>query len=291
MTRLAKAPIAWLNDDMPEISEGITLDTCLSEIRDIGYIGTELGGSFPQDKVQLKQTLDAYKLKLVGGWFSGGLLSHSLEKEKELLGKEIEKRLYLDSDVIVFCECTGTVQNTKKPLSSKPILSVDEMKDFAKNYEQLCIFAKSKGVTLAYHYHMGTIIQTPEELDLFLSFCGPEVKITYDTGHTFFGGADPLEILQKYYERVHHVHLKDVRTEVKEEALLQDKSFLQSVLDGVYTVPGDGNIDFKPILQFLKDKDYQGWLVVEAEQDPKKADPFTYAKQGYEYIKHLCTQI
>ena len=285
--KLAKAPVAWLNDDMPEISTGISLDSCLKEIKEVGYMGTELGFAFPKDKKQLKALLEKYNLQLVAGWFSGLLLKNGLEVEKDRLNEEIQRRLYVNSNIIVYCDCTGTIQNTHKGISQKPVLSKDEIKSYAKKYTQLYELCISKGITLAYHYHMGTVIQTPQEIDCFLSNCSSSVKITYDTGHIYFADGDPLATLEKYQDRVFHIHLKDVRDKIKNKVIQEDKSFMQAVLDGVFTVPGDGNINFKPIVEKLKNIDYKGYWVIEAEQDPYKANPLEYAKKGYYYIQTI----
>lgn len=286
--KLATAPIAWTNDDLPQLGGDTPVETCLKEIRESGFIGTELGGKYPQDKKELKEILEKFDLELAGGWFSGFLLTNSVEQEIQRLESEIERRAYVGCNIIVYCECSNTIQGDQnKPLSQKPILSDDEMKEYAENFSKLAAYAKEKGVILAYHHHMGTIIQTRLEIDKFLAYSTKDVGLAYDTGHVYFGGGDPLEVIKKHKDRIFHVHFKDVREDVRMTVDKEDKSFLDAVLDGVYTVPGDGAIDFEPIIEVLKEIDYKGWIVVEAEQDPAIANPLEYAKKAHNYLSKL----
>ena len=286
--KLATAPIAWTNDDLPQLGGDTPLDVCLSEIRESGFIGTELGGKFPQDKEELKQVLLKHDLELAGGWFSGFLLTNSIDVEIKRLDKEIDRRLYVNCNIVVYCECSNTIQgNQEIALSKKPVLSKDEMKKFAQDYTKLFFHAKSRGVLLAYHHYMGTIIQNSDEIELFLSFCDDEVGLAYDTGHMYFAGANPLEEIKKHKNRIAHVHFKDVREDVRAAVIKNDESFLDAVLKGVYTVPGDGAIDFVPIVDVLREINYKGWIVVEAEQDPKIANPLEYAKIAHKYLTKI----
>jgi len=286
--KLAKAPIAWTNDDLPQLGKDTPVETCLSEIRQAGFVGTELGGKFPKDKKQLKEILNKFDLELAGGWFSGFLLTNSLKKEIERLEKEIQRRSYVGCNIIVYCECSNTIQgNIDTPLSKKPILSKEQMKEYAQNFSRLTAYAKEKNVILAYHHHMGTIIQTEEEIDSFLFYASEDVGLTYDTGHIYFAGGNPLKVLKKHKDRILHVHFKDVRKKIRIEVIKNDKSFLNAVLDGVYTIPGDGIIDFKDIIEVLREIDYKGWIVVEAEQDPAKANPLECAISSYKYLNTI----
>jgi inosose dehydratase len=286
--KLAKAPIAWSNDDLPQLGGDTPLETCLNEIIEAGYVGTEMGGKFPKDKVELKKVLEGFNLELAGAWFSGQLLSQSLEDELKDLEVFIDEKLYVGCKVIVYCECSNTIQAKQEiALSKKPVLSEAEMKTYAQNYNKLFDFAKSKGAILSYHHHMGTIIQSEDEIDMFLKYTNDEVGLAFDTGHTYFAGANPLDVIKKHKNRISHVHFKDVREDVKLEVLNKDTSFIDAVLAGVYTVPGDGAIDFAPIIDVLKEINYVGWIVVEAEQDPKKANPLEYAKKAYAYINKI----
>ncbi len=286
--KLAIAPIAWSNDDLLQLGGNTPLETCLSETREAGYIGTEMGGKFPQDKKKLKKVLEDFDLELAGSWFSGNLLSQSVEQELKDLDVFIDNKLYAGCKVVVYCECSNTIQGKQKiSLSKKPVLSEAEMKVYAKNYNILFDFAKSKGVVLSYHHHMGTIIQNEDEIDMFLKYTKDEVSLSFDTGHIYFAGGNPLEMIKKHKNRISHVHFKDVREKIKKEVLEKDTSFIDAVLAGIYTVPGDGIIDFVPIVGVLKEINYVGWIVVEAEQDPKLANPLEYAKKAYIYINKI----
>jgi len=286
--KLAIAPIAWSNDDLPQLGGNTSLETCLSETKQAGYVGTEMGGKFPQDKKELKKVLENFNLELAGSWFSGQLLSQSVEQELKDLDAFIDDKLYAGCKVVVYCECSNTIQAKQEiVLSKKPVLSEDEMKDYANKYNTLFDFAKSKGAILAYHHHMGTIIQSEDEIDMFLKYTKNEVTLAFDTGHMYFAGGNPLLMIKKHKNRISHVHFKDVREEVKKEVLKKDTSFIDAVLAGVYTVPGDGVIDFAPIVDVLKEINYVGWIVVEAEQDPKLANPLEYANKAYTYINKI----
>ncbi|NQY93716.1 MAG: myo-inosose-2 dehydratase [Campylobacteraceae bacterium] len=286
--KLAKAPIAWSNDDLPQLGGDTPLETCLSEIRQAGYVGTEMGGKFPSDKVELKKVLNEFNLELAGAWFSGNLLIDSVEDEIKRLDTFIDDKLYAGCKTIVYCECSNTIQGKQDiPLSQKPVLNEDEMKTYAQNYNKLYDFAKQKGAVLSYHHHMGTIIQNTDEIDMFLKYTKDEVGLAFDTGHVYFAGGDPLVEIKKHKNRISHIHFKDVRENEKMDAINSDKSFIDAVLAGVYTVPGDGVIDFAPIVDVLKEIDYHGWIVVEAEQDPKIANPLEYATKAYSYITKI----
>ncbi|MCX2682509.1 myo-inosose-2 dehydratase [Campylobacter sp. MIT 21-1685] len=285
--KIAISPIAWSNDDLRELGGETSLQTFLDDAKNIGFDGVELGSKFPNDKKELKSILKDYNLELAGGWFSGNLLINSLEEEKENLLKEIERRVFNGCSNIVYAECSNTIQGKAISLSKKPILSNDEMKKYAEKYSILHDFVKQNGVTLAYHHHMGTIIQTAQEVDLFLRYCSKEVGLTFDTGHFYFAGAHPLYELQKHTERIYHIHLKDVRENIKRQCLQKDCNFLEAVLEGIFTTPGNGAIDFCSIIECLKENKYSGWIVIEAEQDPRKADPFEYSQAAFEFIQGL----
>lgn len=285
--KLGISPIGWSNDDLVELGGETSLETFLKDAKELGFDGVELGNKFPKDKKELQKVLKAYDLELAGGWFSGNLLINSIEKEKENLLKEIERRVFNNCSNIVYAECSNTIQTKAIALSKKPKLSEDELKKYAQAYSVLHDFAKENGVILAYHHHMGTIIQTAKEVDLFLKYSSKEVGLTFDTGHFYFANANPLNELLKHKDRIHHIHFKDVRENIKQEALKKDSPFLEAVLNGIYTVPSDGVIDFVSIVKVLKQMDYKGWIIIEAEQDPKKANPYIYSKKALEFICNL----
>lgn len=286
--KLSMAPIAWTNDDLPQLGGETPVSTYLEEIKQAGFYATELGGKFPKDKDELKNLLDKHGVKLSSGWFSGSLLPGTVEEEIARLDVEIDKRLHVGSDIIVYAECSNTIQgDIDKPLTEKAVLSEAEMKDYAEKYSALSRHARGRGVTLVYHYHMGTIIETEAEIDLFLKYCDSEAKIAFDTGHCYFAEGNPLAYLEKVFDRVGLVHFKDVRRDIMDKVKADNDSFLNAVLAGVYTMPGDGSIDFDPIVALLKERGYEGWLVIEAEQDPAKANPLEYAKNTKAYLDDL----
>ncbi len=279
--KLGIAPIAWSNDDLIELGGETSLDVFLRDAKEIGFRGVELGNKFPKDKKELKKVLDDYDLELAGGWFSGNLLINSIEREQENLLREMERRAYCNCYNIVYAECSNTIQSKALGLSKKPILTQEQVKDYAEKYSKIHDFVSKQGFNMGFHHHMGAIFQYAFEVDLFMQYISADAGLTFDTGHFCFAGANPLVELKKHMSRVKHIHLKDVREHVKQEMLKEDRSFLESVIAGVYTTPGDGMIDFKEIIDFLKTTDYKGWLVIEAEQDPKKADPYMYSKKAY----------
>jgi inosose dehydratase len=279
MIRIGANPIGWSNDDMVELGGHIPLEQCLSEAKAAGFEGMELGNKFPREAAKLKPVLDAHGLALVSGWYSTFLVERGADAEFEAAFAHAGLLKAMGCKVLIAAECTRTVHGDKtKPLSRRPVMTEAEWRRFATG---LTVFAgklEAIGLTLAYHHHMGTVVQTEPEIDRLMESTGPAVRLLLDTGHATWGGADPAALARRYRERIAHVHVKDVRREVMARAGREDWSFLKSVVEGVYTVPGDGMIDFVQVLRELKP--YSGWVVVEAEQDPGKADPATYAKMG-----------
>lgn len=280
--RLGIAPIAWSNDDLPQLGGATPLETCLSESRAAGFSGTETGGKFPLDPAVLGPILEKHELKLVSGWFSGGLLEHSVEREIERLEKQLATFAALGAPVMVYAETTGTVQNQQKvPVSQRPRIAARDFPAYGRKLTQVAEHLKRRGVPMAYHHHMGTIVENEIEIDLLMAATGPAVGLLIDTGHLTYAGGDVLSVTRRYASRVNHVHCKDVRRDVLTRARVEDLSFLDAVLAGVFTVPGDGCIDFSAFARVLAGIGYSGWAVVEAEQDPVKAPPLEYARIGH----------
>ncbi len=282
-------PISWMNDNLPSLGGDTPIETALSEGSRIGYQGFELGNKFPKEAKALAVVLAPYGLACVSGWYSGRLAGRSVEEEV----REVEAHLQLltgnGAQVMVYGEVQDAIQgNIAAPLRDRPRLtSPDAWKRYG---ERLTAFGRhllSRGLRLAYHHHMGAYVQAPEDIDKLMSVTGEEVGLLFDTGHTTFAGGDPAAILAKHVARVCHVHCKDVRPEVMKAAQANAWSFLQSVLNGVFTVPGDGCVDFAAVLAVLDRAEYRGWLVVEAEQDPAVAPPYTYAKKGFDTLTSL----
>ena len=284
--RIGANPIGWSNDDMQEIGGWIPLEQCLSEAKSAGFQGMELGNKFPRVATKLRPILDAHGLVLVGGWHSIFLLEHDAETE---FAKSTDHRKLLKAmgtNVFIAAECTNTVHGNKTaPLSTRPVMTEAQWKTFTTRLTKLAELLKADGFQLAYHHHMGTVVQTAAEIDRLMTGTGEAVNLLLDTGHATWGGDDPVRLAKAYKKRISHVHCKDVRLAVKAESDKHDWSFLDSVLAGVYTVPGDGSIDYVSVFKELRG--YSGWVVVEAEQDPEKAPPAKYAKLGCDNLKRF----
>ncbi|WP_439524628.1 myo-inosose-2 dehydratase [Marivita sp.] len=283
--------IAWQNDDLPDLTADFTTEGAMEDAGRIGYQGVERGRRMPSDTPGLRAYLDRYGVSLCGGWCSGNLMRGSLDEEKSAIRKQVEQFSALGAPCIVYAECSNTVQGEiGTPVSQRPKLDRDDVLAYAARLTDLAKWSQEEGVTLSYHHHMGSMIQDAEDIDWLMEGSGPEVTLLFDTGHLLMAGADPLAVLKKWGDRVHHVHFKDVRPEVLNWVRASDRSFLDGVREGVFSVPGDpqGIIDFQAITDQLKVMDYDGWIVVEAEQDPAKAPPFAYSKMGYDHIINIC---
>ncbi len=291
--RIGINPISWTNDDLPQLGGDTPLETCLSEGSEIGYVGFELGNKFPKDPEELRAKLAGYGAVVVSGWYSGTLAENSLEHEIDAVQAQLLKLLHNGCAVMVYGVVAGSVQGQRQtPLSRRPrFAGPAQWEAYAKKLDAFGAYLKAQGITLAYHHHMGACCESPADLDTLMRLTSPNVGLLFDTGHITFAGGNALADLRKHIGRVVHVHCKDVRENVMLRARNNDQSFLDAVLDGVFTVPGDGMIDFAPILQELANRNYTGWLVVEAEQDPAVAPSYEYAKKGYDTLAGLVRQI
>ena len=279
--RFGVSPIAWINDDMPELGGDTPVEQVLADVRDLGFAGVELGGKFPRDPPALKQLLGAYGLALVGGWYSAGLLTRSAADEIEAMRSHLELLQALGSSVFVIAETSNAIHGRRDcPLRDSPVLGGDEWKLFGERMTEVADFVDRSGLRLAYHHHLGTVVETAEELDRFFESTGDSVGITLDSGHAALGCIDPIRVIRNMPGRIVHVHCKDVRRTVFESIMERDASFLDGVLEGMFTVPGDGDLPFSALMDELAAAGYSGWIVVEAEQDPAIADPRTYAALG-----------
>lgn len=282
-------PIGWSNDDLPSLGAETALPTMLSEGRQIGYQGFELGNKFPRDPQVLRELMAGYGLEVVSGWYSGRLAQRSVKDE--IVAAESHLRLLVENgcEVMVYGEVADAIQGERDtPLDKRP--QFHDEASFRRYGERLTEFARyllSHGVRLAYHHHMGAYIESPSDIDRLMAATGDEMGLLYDSGHALFGGGDPLDLLRRHIGRVCHVHVKDVRPEVARIARNRRWSFLDAVLSGVFTVPGDGVIDFAPLIGVLRTHGYRGWLVVEAEQDPALAPGQVYAEKGYRTLRSV----
>ncbi len=283
--KLGIAPIAWSNDDMPELGGETTLEQCLSEASRAGFTGIESGGKFPKNSKELIPKLEKENLELCSGWYGATLLKNTPKEEFKLMREQLDLFNDCKSPCMVFAEVTNSVQSDPKtPLSKKPKLSEEEWKLLISRINEISKMMIDENMPLAYHHHMGTVIETEAETRRLIESTDDSVKLLIDTGHMLFARGNSIKITEDFIERIIHVHCKDIRKNVLEKSLKNDSTFRQAFLDGAFTVPGDGCIDYKPFLTLLKNKNYSGWLVVEAEQDPAKANPFEYAKIGYNYL-------
>lgn len=289
--KIGISPIAWQNDDLPDLTAAFTMEQALKEARDIGYTGVERGRRMPQDTEGLRGYLAANDIALCGGWCSGNLMVASVHDEIEAIRQQVGQFVALDAPCLVYAECSNTVQgDITTPVNNRPKLSRDEVKAYGAKLSEVAKWMADQGMVLAYHHHMGSMIEDQEDVDWLMEGSADEVTLLFDTGHLHFGGADVLGTLDKWGHRVRHVHFKDVREDVTRMIRAENKSFLDAVIAGAFTVPGDpeGCIDFQAVTDALAKMSYDGWIVVEAEQDPAKANPYDYSKIGFEQIKTIC---
>lgn len=286
--RIGINPLTWSNDDLPALGSDIPLETCLTEAAACGYAGVELGRKFPRRAEVLGPLLEQHGLALVSGWYSLRLLERDAAGEFAAMQPHFELLAALGCTVMVCAEVSGCVHGDMRArLSRRPQLPKQKLAGFAARLSELAATMRERGMRLAYHHHMGTVVQSEPEVDALMEACAPEVELLLDTGHLMFAGGDPLRAARHHASRVAHVHCKDIRPEVLRRVLNGDTSFLESVLQGVFTVPGDGCIDYAALLEPLARAGYSGWLVVEAEQDPAVADPVTCAGKGFETLDRL----
>ena len=286
-------PIAWSNDDDRNLGAHITLDQCLDETAEIGFDGIEKGHKFPQEPAALKAVLEPRKLRYVSGWHSLNLLVNSVEEEKKAMQPALDLLKAMGSKVIIVCETSNAIHgDNDKPLSERPVLEEARWEEFGAGVEALAEYAAAQGIALVYHHHMGTVVQSEDEIDLLMQHTGPYAKLLLDTGHCLFGGGDPERVAKKHMDRVGHIHAKNVRPAMATEVRDQSLSFLEGVRRGVFTVPGDvdGGVDFVPVLKVAADKTYQGWLVIEAEQDPDIRNPYQYQSLGLKSLKSFARE-
>jgi inosose dehydratase len=286
--RIGINPISWSNDDLPSLGGEIPLATALSEGKAIGYEGFELGNKFPREPSALRAVLAKHGLACVSGWYSGRLARRSVDEEIAAAGAHLELLASNGANVMVYGEVADAIQGLPMPLYKRPRFRSDgEWRAYGERVSAFARYTLSRGVRLGYHHHMGAYVQAPDDVDRLMELTTPDVGLLFDTGHITFAGGDALAVLKKHIARVCHVHCKDVRPAVVAMARNRAWSFLESVVNGIFTVPGDGGIDFAPIVATLREHGYRGWLVVEAEQDPAVAPSYAYADKGFRYLSSL----
>ena len=286
--RIGINPISWSNDDLPSLGGETPLEVALREGAAIGYQGFELGNKFPREPRALRAVLEPHGLALVSGWYSGELARRSVDEEIAAAGAHLTLLAECGASVMVYGEVADSIQGSDAPLYKRPRFArAAQWREYAERMTAFARHTLDHGVRLAYHHHMGAYVETPSDVDRFMDGVGDEVGLLFDSGHMTFAGGDAVAMLEKYVSRVCHVHCKDVRADVIRLARNRNWSFLESVINGAFTVPGDGAVDFRALIAILQRSGYRGWLVVEAEQDPVVAPAYRYAELGYRYLSRL----
>ena len=285
--RLGIAPIAWTNDDLPELGGNTPLEACLSEARAAGFSGIETGGKFPDNAEELGPILAEHELSICGGWYSGTVLGNDLEAEKDRVWAQLAMFRELNAPCLVYGETTETIQDKRKtPLHERPRLDDDQMRIYGRHLTSFAEWSAESGMPIALHHHMGTVIESEGDIDCIMNWTGEAVDLLFDVGHLAFAGGRILPTLERHVGRIAHFHAKDVRRTVTDQLDRNHESFLDAVLKGAFTVPGDGDLDFLPCVKCLADHGYEGWFVVEAEQDPVQAPPLEYARIGFQTMQN-----
>jgi inosose dehydratase len=288
--KLGMSPIAWWNDDLVELSDDVSLEECLHQSRSAGFTGMEKGRRFPDDPNVMLPILKAADVTLCGGWFSGTLVDEDLSANKDRIAPMIELFKAVEAPCIVYGEVGRSVQGKREiPLAQKPKLSDDEMKAYARKVTQFGEWCAEQGMPLSYHHHMAAVVETEAELDAFMSHSSAGIPLLLDAGHLAFAGGDVLRAIDNHHARINHVHVKDVRLDVITRLDRTKQSFLDAVALGAFTVPGDGSLDFGAIVQKFADYGYEGWFVVEAEQDPRPNPPLRMAQVGHAELMRAMT--
>lgn len=288
--KLGMSPIAWWNDDLAELSDDVSLEECLRQSRSAGFTGMEKGRRFPEDPSVMLPILKAADVTLCGGWFSGTLTVEGLAENKDRIQPMIDLFKAVNAPCIVYGEVGRSIQGDRsKPLATKAVLTGDEMKVYARKMTEFGEWCAERGMPLAYHHHMAAVVQFEHELDSFMNHSGDGIPLLLDAGHLAFAGGDVLGAIDKHHKRITHVHVKDVRMDVIKGLDWTKQSFLDAVALGAFTVPGDGSLDFGAIVQKFADYGYEGWFVVEAEQDPKKNPPLKMAQVGHKELMRVMT--
>ena len=284
--KLGIAPIAWTNDDMPDLGAENTFEQCVSEMALAGFTGCEVGNKYPKDTAVLKKALALRGMEICNAWFSSFLLTQPYEQVEADFIKHIDFLKEMGAKVVGISEQSYSIQGTDKAVfEEKYVMNDAEWDRLCSGINKLGRVAKDRGIALTLHHHMGTVVQTEAEIDRLMANTDPDVfSLLFDSGHLAYCGEDYMSVLNKYVDRIRHVHLKDIRPAVIEKVKKEHLSFLQGVRLGTFTVPGDGAIDFAPIFAVLEKAGYEGYVLVEAEQDPAIANPLEYAIKARKYI-------
>ncbi|MGO4537768.1 myo-inosose-2 dehydratase [Paenibacillus sp. 2TAB19] len=290
--RLGVHPINWVGEDVKEHGEHTTYEQILDDIQSLGLHGTEMGRKFPTDTLLLKEELSKRDIQLVSQWKSV-LFSDPVYREQELEAFRNHAAFLqqMGSKVISTCEVGGSLHfDPRRTPHEREVIRLDEegWASLAEGLNAAGRIALDYGLKLTYHHHGGTVIESPEEIDRLMAITDPDaVFLLFDSGHALYGGANPLSLLQKHYDRVAYVHLKDVRPDRLDQARASGSDFVTCIRGGVFTVPGDGCIDFAPIIGVLIDRNYEGWALLEGEQDPAAHPAREYAEKALRYLYRI----
>ncbi|MER8481737.1 myo-inosose-2 dehydratase [Mesorhizobium sp. M1322] len=283
--KLGIAPIAWWNDDLPELSDDVSLEECLRQAREAGFTGMETGRRFPMDAAVLEPILRQHGITVCGGWFSGRLLVGDIDEEKDRIAAQMELFKTTSAPCIVYGETCRTIQGDRgTPLAMRPRLDEQQIKAYGRKLTAFGEWCADHGMPISYHHHMAAPIESEEDVDLLMKHSGEGLPLLYDAGHMAFAGGDVLRVIDKHHARISHVHTKDIRQAVVDGLDRSRESFLDAVVKGAFTVPGDGSLEFEAIVKRLASHGYEGWFVVEAEQDPIKSPPLEMAKIGHKEL-------
>lgn len=286
--KLGIAPIAWTNDDMPDLGKENTFEQCVSEMALAGFTGSEVGNKYPKDPEVLKKALELRGVEICNQWFSSFLITKPFEEVEKEFRAQLTFLKAMGSKIIGASEQSHSVQGQMETpvFGHKYVMNDEEWELLWTGLNKLGKIAKEEyGISLTFHHHMGTVVQTAEETARLMEGTDPEyVNLLFDSGHFAYCGEDPVAMVKKYVDRIKHVHLKDIRPDVVAKVKAEDMSFLAGVRAGAFTIPGDGCVDFDSIFKVLEEADYTGYMVVEAEQDPAKANPLEYAIRARKFI-------
>jgi inosose dehydratase len=290
--RFGTNPIAWSNDDDRSLGAHISLEQCLREAAAIGFDGIEKGHKMPADPKAMRAALAPHCLSLVSGWHSLQLLMRSVEEEKAAIQPHLNLLKAMDCSVCIVCETSNSIHSDDRiPLANEPVLT--DWDQFGSSVEEVAAYCAGQGIVLAYHHHMGTVVQSRAEIDALMAATGPATGLLLDTGHALFAGADPEAMARDHMHRIVHIHAKNVRPQIAAQVWEEGLSFLEAVRRGVFTVPGDptGAVAFEPVLRVAAAHGYDRWLVIEAEQDPEVHNPFAYQSMGLKSLRVMAEKV
>lgn len=284
--KLGIAPIAWWNDDLAELSDDVSLDECLRQASAAGFTGMETGRRFPMDMVELGPVLDRHRISVCGGWFSGLLLDGDIAAEQDRIAQQMQFFIAAGAPCIVYGETARSIQGQRDAaLATKPKLTEAEMEAYGRKISEFADWCAAQGMPIAYHHHMAAAVETEAELDLLMKHSS--VPLLFDAGHMAFAGGDVMRVIENHHARISHVHTKDIRRDVVDGLDRSRESFLDAVIKGAFTVPGDGDLDFEAIVKALAGHGYEGWFVIEAEQDPVLNPPLEMARKGHRELMRV----